>query len=144
MNIWQNERDHKQYIVFKGLNSQLVVSVLLQKRTRLLFYTHLCRTLLCGWTFNLAQDITRHRETCLQDAMVIVTCQLFLYILSACVSKTDMVLLLDTSGSIGRKDFEIVRGFTKELIQTLNIGPDAIQVNMQNKNKIIHQTCIHI
>ena len=136
MNIWQNGRDHKQYIVFKGLNSQLVGSVLLQKRTRLLVYTHLCCT--------LAQDITRHRETCLQDSMVIVTCQLFLYILSVCVSRTDMVLLLDTSGSIGRKDFEIVRGFTKELIQTLNIGPDAIQVNMQNKNKIIHQTCIHI
>lgn len=40
----------------------------------------------------------------------------------------DLVLILDSSSSIGAENFALVRTFIKNLMGTFNIGDDAAQV----------------
>ncbi|KAK7491400.1 hypothetical protein BaRGS_00017378, partial [Batillaria attramentaria] len=48
----------------------------------------------------------------------------------ACLTKADLVLLVDSSSSVGREDFEHLEDFIKDLVVQLPVGQDQVQVGL--------------
>ena len=45
-------------------------------------------------------------------------------------SKSDIVFVLDSSGSVGEDNFKVMKDFVKSVVQNLNIGPDNTKVGV--------------
>ncbi|XP_019217933.1 collagen alpha-1(XII) chain isoform X2 [Oreochromis niloticus] len=45
-------------------------------------------------------------------------------------AKVDLVMLVDESGSISRNDFDKIQTFLVAIVNSLNIGPDAVQIGL--------------
>ncbi|XP_078019623.1 matrilin-1-like [Epinephelus lanceolatus] len=45
-------------------------------------------------------------------------------------AKADIVLLVDTSSSVSKRDFNIIKSFIKRLVSVFDIGPDRVQIGL--------------
>ncbi|XP_025115701.1 uncharacterized protein LOC112577005 [Pomacea canaliculata] len=47
-----------------------------------------------------------------------------------CLAKADLVLLVDSSSSVGQEDFEHLEDFLKDLVMQLPVAPDQVQIGL--------------
>lgn len=55
-----------------------------------------------------------------------------------CTLAADIVFVLDSSGSVGRPNFNIMLSFVNSLVSKFKIGPQAIQVGLLCYNSRIY------
>ncbi|WAR30004.1 COCA1-like protein [Mya arenaria] len=47
-----------------------------------------------------------------------------------CQAQADIMFLLDSSGSVGSPNFQTMKGFVHDMMNSFNIGPNAVQVGV--------------
>ena len=68
--------------------------------------------------------------------MRILACCPCVFFYIECRTGLDLIFVLDSSGSVGPTNFQIMLSFVTNVVSNLNIGPDQIRIGLILFNKI--------